>query len=49
MVFINRNKKNIKDVVRIGVKGHESGDGFYHLECFSENKIELGFKFKIEE
>ncbi|CAF0920722.1 unnamed protein product [Brachionus calyciflorus] len=39
-----------KDIVRVGIKGHKSGDdGFYHIECFVEQKNELGFTFKIEE
>jgi hypothetical protein len=40
-------KRIEKDVVRIMVK-HSKSDGYYHLDCFSESKEELGFNFDPE-
>ena len=39
------NNRIPKDEIRLQIYS----DGWYHLECFSNNKTELGFKYKPNE
>ena len=38
-----------KSVLRVQIKGRGKTDGWYHLDCFEGDRLELGFTFKPEE